>query len=121
MLSLASPYSKNKRILTIIDTDVPGATGVGLIAMIEVVALMIGDIASATAKKNTKIHGTSSPVCFSGVAVPKVYFARAAARRCCSFKKTAWNSRAISSAIYIDRTSKAVTRLASAVRSSKPM
>lgn len=37
-----TPYSKNKRFVTIIDTDVPGGTGVGLVAMIEVVALMIG-------------------------------------------------------------------------------
>jgi len=28
----------------VFDTDVPGGTGVGLVAMIEVVALMIGDI-----------------------------------------------------------------------------
>ncbi|MCM0083543.1 phosphatidylserine decarboxylase [Geomonas sp. Red32] len=40
----ATPYSKNRRVVTIIDTDVPGGTGVGLVAMIEVVALMIGDI-----------------------------------------------------------------------------
>ncbi|MFH1115339.1 MAG: phosphatidylserine decarboxylase [Pseudomonadota bacterium] len=39
-----TPFSKNKRVVTIIDTDVPGGTGVGLVAMIEVVALMIGDI-----------------------------------------------------------------------------
>ena len=32
-------------MVTIIDTDVPEGTQVGLIAMIEVVALMIGDIA----------------------------------------------------------------------------
>ena len=32
-------------MITIIDTDVTGGTGVGLVAMIEVVALMIGDIA----------------------------------------------------------------------------
>jgi phosphatidylserine decarboxylase len=39
-----TPYSKNKRIVTIIDTDVAGGSNVGLVAMIEVVALMIGDI-----------------------------------------------------------------------------
>jgi phosphatidylserine decarboxylase len=43
-LTVANPYSKNKRTITIIDTDVAGGTGVGLIAMIEIVALMIGDI-----------------------------------------------------------------------------
>jgi phosphatidylserine decarboxylase len=40
----ATPYSKNKRVVTIIDTEVDGGTHIGLVAMIEVVALMIGDI-----------------------------------------------------------------------------
>jgi phosphatidylserine decarboxylase len=44
VVAVATPYSKNKRVVTIIDTDVPGGTGVGLVAMIEVVALMIGHI-----------------------------------------------------------------------------
>lgn len=39
-----SPYSKNRRIVTIIDTDVESGTGIGKVAMIEVVALMIGGI-----------------------------------------------------------------------------
>nr|WP_320050940.1 phosphatidylserine decarboxylase [uncultured Desulfuromonas sp.] len=41
-----TPYSKNRRLVTIIDTDVDGGSRVGLVAMIEVVALMIGDIHS---------------------------------------------------------------------------
>ncbi|MCL5808839.1 MAG: phosphatidylserine decarboxylase [Deltaproteobacteria bacterium] len=44
VVSVATPYSKNKRVVTLIDTDVPEGTQVGLVAMIEVVALMIGDI-----------------------------------------------------------------------------
>jgi phosphatidylserine decarboxylase len=44
VISLATPYSKNKRVVTVIDTDVSGGTGVGWIAMIEIVALMVGDI-----------------------------------------------------------------------------
>ncbi|MBW2519431.1 MAG: phosphatidylserine decarboxylase, partial [Deltaproteobacteria bacterium] len=44
IIEIATPYSKNKRVVTIIDTDVPDGTQVGLVAMIEVVALMIGDI-----------------------------------------------------------------------------
>lgn len=44
VVTLATPYSKNKRVVTIIDTDVPGGTDVGLVAMVEVVALMVGDI-----------------------------------------------------------------------------
>lgn len=39
-----TPYSKNTRTVTIIDTDVAGGTGVGLVAMIEVTALMIGEV-----------------------------------------------------------------------------
>lgn len=44
VVALATPFSKNRREVTVIDTDVAGGTGVGLVAMIEVVALMIGDI-----------------------------------------------------------------------------
>jgi phosphatidylserine decarboxylase len=44
VVEVVTPYSKNKRVVTVIDTDVPGGTGVGLVAMVEVVALMIGDI-----------------------------------------------------------------------------
>lgn len=47
VVAVATPYSKNKRVVTIIDTDVPDGTGVGLVAMVEVVALMIGDIVQA--------------------------------------------------------------------------
>lgn len=47
VVSIATPYSKNRRVITVIDTDVPGGTGVGLVAMIEVVALMIGEIQQA--------------------------------------------------------------------------
>jgi phosphatidylserine decarboxylase len=39
-----TPLSKNKRVVTIMDTDIPGGSRVGLVAMIEVVALMIGKI-----------------------------------------------------------------------------
>lgn len=43
-VSLVTPFSKNRRVVTVIDTDRPGGTGAGLVAMIEVVALMIGGI-----------------------------------------------------------------------------
>lgn len=43
-IALASLHAKNRRVVTVIDTDVPGGSSVGLVAMIEVVALMIGDI-----------------------------------------------------------------------------
>lgn len=51
VVAMATPFSKNKRVVTIIDTDVPGGTGAGLVAMIEVVALMIGDIVQCYSEK----------------------------------------------------------------------
>jgi phosphatidylserine decarboxylase len=44
VVEVVTPYSKNRRVVTIFDTDVPGGTGVGLVAMVEVVAMMIGEI-----------------------------------------------------------------------------
>ncbi len=44
IITEATPFSKNRRVVTIIDTDVAGGTGVGKVAMLEIVALMIGDI-----------------------------------------------------------------------------
>jgi phosphatidylserine decarboxylase len=44
VVAAGTPYSKNRREVTIIDTDVPEGTGVGLVAMIEIAALMIGCI-----------------------------------------------------------------------------
>ncbi len=49
-ITVATPYSKNKRVVTIIDTDVAEGTGVGLVAMVEVVALMIGEIVQCYSK-----------------------------------------------------------------------
>ena len=44
VVTVATPYSKNRRVVTIIDTDVPDGSGIGYVALIEVVALMIGDV-----------------------------------------------------------------------------
>ncbi len=44
LISICHPYSKNKRFVTVIDTDIEGGTNVGIVAMIEIVALLIGDI-----------------------------------------------------------------------------
>ncbi|MEE4242351.1 MAG: phosphatidylserine decarboxylase [Desulfopila sp.] len=51
---MASLYTKNRRVVTIIDTDVEGGSGVGLVAMVEVVALMIGDIVQCYSTKEYK-------------------------------------------------------------------
>ncbi len=44
VVRMVTTYSKNRRCVTIIDTDVEGGSGIGFVAMIEVVALMIGEI-----------------------------------------------------------------------------
>ena len=44
IVRMVTPYSKNRRYVTVFDTDVEGGTNVGFVAMIEVVALMIGEI-----------------------------------------------------------------------------
>ncbi|MDT8441925.1 MAG: phosphatidylserine decarboxylase [Desulfuromonadales bacterium] len=44
VVRMVTPYSKNRRTVTLIDTDVEKGTGVGLVAMIEVIAMMIGDV-----------------------------------------------------------------------------
>jgi len=43
-VQLLTPYSKNRRVVTIVDSDCENGTGVGYVAMIEVVALMVGQI-----------------------------------------------------------------------------
>jgi phosphatidylserine decarboxylase len=45
VVAMVTPFSKNRRVVTVMDTDVPGGTGMGWVAMIEIVAMMIGDIA----------------------------------------------------------------------------
>jgi phosphatidylserine decarboxylase len=43
-VQLLTPYSKNRRVVTVIDTDWDGGEQIGYVAMIEVVALMVGQI-----------------------------------------------------------------------------
>ena len=43
-VQLITPVSKNRRVVTILETDCPHGSAVGRIAMVEVVALMIGQI-----------------------------------------------------------------------------
>lgn len=52
VVAVATPYSANQRVVTVIDTDVPGGTKVGRVAMIEVVALMIGEITQCYSDRN---------------------------------------------------------------------
>jgi phosphatidylserine decarboxylase len=74
VISLATPYSKNKRVITIIDTDVNGGTGVGLVAMIEVVALMIGEITQCYSRVEYKNPQSLTVGCFVDRGCPKSLF-----------------------------------------------
>jgi len=49
VISEATPFSRNRRAVTVIDTDVPGGSRCGLVALVEVAALMIGQIVQAYA------------------------------------------------------------------------
>jgi phosphatidylserine decarboxylase len=58
-VAVASIHSKNRRVVTIIDTDVEDGSQVGRVAMIEIVALMIGDIKQAYSSRR---YDTPRPV-----------------------------------------------------------
>ena len=45
------PFSKNRRTVTIIDSDVPGGRRIGMVALIETAALMIGGIVQCYSSK----------------------------------------------------------------------
>lgn len=60
VVEIVTPLSKNRRVVTVLDTDVPGGTGVGLVAMVEVVALMIGDVVQCYSET---LYDEPLPVC----------------------------------------------------------
>lgn len=66
-----TPYSKNARAVTIIDTDVSGGTRVGLVAMIEVVALMIGQVEQCYSRERYDDPQQISPGMFIERGCPK--------------------------------------------------
>ena len=51
VIAMATPFSKNRRRVTVIDTDCIGGTGAGLVALIEIVALMVGDLVPAYSER----------------------------------------------------------------------
>ncbi len=87
LIAMASLYAKNRRAVTIIDTDVPGGTQVGLVAMIEIVALMIGDLTEAYSEEGYNAPQHSGPGCLSKRAVRKVCSDRAVQRMYCFSKR----------------------------------
>jgi phosphatidylserine decarboxylase len=71
VVAVATPYSKNKRTVTILDTDVPRGSGVGLVAMIEVVALMIGDVVQCYSEEGYEAPRPLAPGMFVKKGMPK--------------------------------------------------
>jgi phosphatidylserine decarboxylase len=71
VINVVTPFSKNKRVVTIIDSDVPGGTGVGLVAMVEVVALMIGDVVQAYSESKYDSPKMILPGMFLAKGAPK--------------------------------------------------
>lgn len=74
LIAMASLHSKNRRVVTIIDTDVEGGSQVGLVAMIEIVALMIGDIAQGYCQEFYAEPQDLQPGMFVGKGCPKSLF-----------------------------------------------
>jgi phosphatidylserine decarboxylase len=71
VVRVMTPYSLNRRVVTVMDTDVPGGTGVGLVAMIEVVALMIGDIVQCYSEERYDNPRSIHPGMFLKKGAPK--------------------------------------------------
>ncbi|MBI9078004.1 MAG: phosphatidylserine decarboxylase [Desulfatibacillum sp.] len=67
----ATPYAKNKRVVTILDTDVPHGSQAGLVAMIEVAAMMIGDIVQCYSFRKYDSPGEVVPGMFLEKGQPK--------------------------------------------------
>ncbi len=74
LIAMASLYAKNRRVVTIIDTDVAGGSQVGIVAMIEIVALMIGDIAEAYSEEGYNNPRPLKPGMFVTKGCPKSLF-----------------------------------------------
>lgn len=74
VISVLTPYSKNKRVVTVIDTDLPGGTRAGLVAMVEIVALMIGGIEQCYSEERYDHPVPVSPGLFVRAGCPKSLF-----------------------------------------------
>ena len=73
-VQLLTPYSKNRRVVTVIDTDCAGGDRVGYVAMIEVVALMIGQIAQCYSATKYESPRTLQRGVFLQRGAPKALF-----------------------------------------------
>lgn len=70
-----TPFSKNRRTVTIIDTDVDGGTRVGRVAMVEIVAMMIGRIHQCYSAKRYDFPKPLKTGSFAQKGQPKSLFA----------------------------------------------
>lgn len=73
-IEVATPLSKNRRVVTVIDTDVPGGSCVGTVLMVEIVALMIGDIVQCYSETRYDDPSTVVPGLFVKKGQPKSLF-----------------------------------------------
>ncbi|MEZ4483805.1 MAG: phosphatidylserine decarboxylase [Syntrophotaleaceae bacterium] len=71
IVRLVTPFSKNRRVVTVIDSDVPGGSGVGKVAMVEVVALMIGEIVQCYSEQGYDDPQELRPGMFLRAGAPK--------------------------------------------------
>lgn len=71
IVRMVTPFSKNRRVVTIIDSDVPGGSGVGKVAMVEVVALMIGEIVQCYSEQRYDDPQPVRPGMFLRAGAPK--------------------------------------------------
>ncbi|MGA7826662.1 MAG: phosphatidylserine decarboxylase [Geobacteraceae bacterium] len=73
-IALATPLSKNRRVVTVIDTEVEGGSGVGTVVMVEIVALMIGDILQCYSAERYQAPTAVAPGLFLRKGQPKALF-----------------------------------------------
>ncbi|ADK83991.1 Phosphatidylserine decarboxylase [Desulfarculus baarsii DSM 2075] len=74
VVRMVTPFSKNRRLISVIDTDQPGGTGCGLVAMVEVVALMVGDIVDCYSARRYDDPQPLTPGLFVEKGAPKSLF-----------------------------------------------
>ena len=74
VVALLTPYSKNRRVVTVIQTDVPGGSGAGLVAMVEVVALGVGDVVQCYSEREYREPRPVAPGMFVRRGMPKSLF-----------------------------------------------
>ena len=74
VIAISDPLSKNRRVVTLIDTDVDGGSRVGLVAMVEVVAMMIGDIVQCASDNRYDNPKPVTPGLFLKKGAPKSLF-----------------------------------------------